>query len=235
MDNGNNSTILLHSYFLYKILKKNYICFFVFGILETVIAKFVTYIILYQLLEKPELSFFAGRSFLILTVLDNFTIGMFVAYCIEEKSIKIRKELQIPMIIGSLLLLYLLCVHGNKYGIHTNNWSGYTWHSFLAMILGILLLTMASIEYNEKNIIVKIMKWIARYQYEIYLWHLVVALHWLQNCQMLQKMQNEGKYLILFLFLFGITIFTGYLMTKMVDEGLVSVYQRKKNSEKVNN
>lgn len=216
------------SIILYKLLKKNYIYFLVLTIFETVVAKFVGYIILYQFLKKPELAFFAGRSFFILTVLDNFTIGMFVAYCIEEKGLKIKKIIQIVMIILSFIFLYLLCTSGYKYGIHTNNWSGYTWHSILAIVLGILLLAAASIEYNEKNVIVKIMKWIAKYQYEIYLWHLVVAEHWLQNSQILQRMQNEGKYVAIFVFLIGITIFTGYLMTKMVDEGLMEVYRRKR-------
>jgi peptidoglycan/LPS O-acetylase OafA/YrhL len=120
--------------------------------------------------HSDDLAFFSGRQ--LITALDNFTVGMCVAHVIKEGKIQLRGL--VPLLVGivSVAAVLAVCKAGLVYGIHTNNWSGYVWHSLLALGLGGILLGISYMNNSGKSLIYRIFLWLSKYEYEIYIWHL---------------------------------------------------------------
>ena len=70
--------------------------------------------------------------------------------------------------------LWGLCKSGLNNGIHTDNISGYTWHSILAIILVLLMYYFSLLKLNYNTFVMKRLLWISKCEYEIYLWHLIM-------------------------------------------------------------
>ena len=102
---------------------------------------------------------------------------------------------------------------GLKYGIHSNNISGYIWHSVLALSLGSLIYAFSTIKINMRNIGIRIILWIAKHEYSIYLWHLIVTINLINKAPIVSSLINKGGYILLFAVLLIITILVGYLFS----------------------
>lgn len=212
---------------LYKLLMKLKWMFLPMTVLLTVAAKTAAYYYYFTVLKDGGNSFFVGRQFCIFTVLDNFTVGMFVAWMVQRKK-KDSAVLWVILTTISVVLLNIICKNGLIYGIHTNNISGYCWHSLVALAVGILILAFAYFPFGSDGIIVRIFRYLSKYQYGIYLWHLVVINNLLGASGFVAGLKNNGHILLLYLVLGAASIITGVFMTKAIDEGLMKNWKRSK-------
>ncbi|MDE5873309.1 MAG: acyltransferase, partial [Lachnospiraceae bacterium] len=159
---------------LFKLIKKAGVPIVLLSVPVTIVIKMSVFKLIAAVPEYNgnfgAYGFWAGRQ--LITALDNFVLGMGVAYISKKKKWR-GNALPVCMIITGLTLLYGVMLYGIKNGIHTNNISGYTWHSMVAVALGIVMYGFAFLKYKY-FIISKLLKWIAKYEYGIYLWHLVI-------------------------------------------------------------
>lgn len=212
---------------LYKLLMKLKWLFLPLTVFLTIATKAVAYYYYFDVLLNGSNAFFVGRVFCILTVLDNFTVGMFVAWMVQRKK-KNSAVLWVSLTIVSLLLLNIICKNGLMYGIHTNNISGYCWHSLVALALGILIFAFSYFPFGSDGIIVRMFRFLSKYQYGIYLWHLVVINNLLSASGFVAELRNKGYILLLYLVLCVASVITGVFMTKAIDEGLMKNWKRSK-------
>lgn len=205
------------AYPLYKGVKKGGIFFAASCILVTITAKCIMYAyVLPGCNMDHNLEFFSGRQ--LLTSLDNFTAGMYVAYIVEKKECKNKRNYSyLGGVILGCVLIYLICWIGRKNGIHTNNISGYIWHSFLALGLGIVMLFCSLIRSNPDNRIVKAILLLAKYEYGIYIWHILIINNLIVNSGIVQAILNSKWPKMVYLVFAVIAVFVGCLLSQMTD------------------
>ncbi len=194
---------------MYKLIKKGGIPVAILSVLFTIVVKMTVFKLIAAVPEYNinfgVYGFWAGRQ--LITALDNFVLGMGVAY-ISKKRKKIGNVMSVCVIIIGLVLLYAVIKYGLKNGIHTNNISGYTWHSMVAVVLGFVMYGMASLKYKY-FIISKSLKWIAKYEYGIYLWHLVIINNLIAYSPLIQGWMNTQRYLLIALMFLIASIIAG--------------------------
>ena len=212
---------------LYKLLMKLKWMFLPLTVLLTIAMKAVAYYYYFVVLQDGSNSFFVGRIFCILTVLDNFTVGMFVAWMVQRKK-RDSAVLWLILTIVSIVVLDSVCKYGLVNGIHTNNISGYCWHSLVALAGGVLILAFAYFPFGSDGIIVKMFSILSKYEYGIYLWHMVVISNLLGASRFVTELRDKGHILLLYLVLTAVSIVTGVFMTKAIDEGLMKNWKRSK-------
>lgn len=159
--------------------------------------------------------FFAGRQ--IITALDNFTVGMAVACLIEKRNVILLKRQSWILFLSALAGMALICRAGLYYGIYTNNFSGYVWHSLLALIIMGLMAGGSFIKINDSGKISRIFLWVAKYEYGIYLWHLLFINNLVQKAPVIASLLERGHFGTMFLFFLSVSVFLGYFMTCMTD------------------
>lgn len=134
--------------------------------------------------------FIYGRQ--LFTALDNFVVGMLVAEMLQR-----GKRIERPAIaaIAGLLMLAGWLIYGYHKGIYSANVFSVIWHFVCAVLCGCLIFAFFSAkEYN--SIFIKPFHWIARYNYGIYLWHLVLANNLLTHCEWVGRL-NYATFVIL--------------------------------------
>lgn len=184
------------------------------------------------MLENQGNGFNLGRATVIFTVLDNFAIGMFIAWVIEKRKEFEPKKGKIISVVLLVILLSFICKLGQTYGIHTNNWSGYSFHSLLALNIGLILYVFSRIKWKKDSAIVKLMCLGARYEYGIYLYHLVFIENYLLRCGAIMELQNRGWYIVSYSILAVLSIVLGSLMNMLVDAGVNRLFYRKVSNVK---
>ena len=112
----------------------------------------------------------------------------------REKDISKYKSIIIFII--SIISLIFICKWGmNSGGIHANNWIGYTWHSFIALSIGGIMYAMCNLPVNENYVIVRVLKWIEKHEYSIYLWHLVIIVNLGNKSSLIQIICQKSQVL----------------------------------------
>lgn len=174
---------------LYKGIRKYGLKMELLCVIATILMKYFIYAFVLPHIGRTDLAFFSGRQ--LLTALDNFSVGMFIAYLIQEKKIHLGSEA--AKFGGLLAIIEVICVCqlGMTYGIHTNNMSGYLWHSLLAMGLGTIILCISYIRCREQNIICKVLLWLSKYEYGIYVWHMLILSKMLGSIPQIQEVLNS--------------------------------------------
>lgn len=205
---------------LYKGMKKMGSFFYLLGILFTVFVKALTLHYLVPMFELQDNLFYAGRQ--LLPALDSFLVGMFAAYLLKKdaikcKSCKCQSWMGVIVSLVGVACLIGVCKLGLRYGIHSDNWSGYTWHSLIALSLGIMMFGFSQIKISDSNVIVKALLWLSNYEYGIYLVHLVIILNLIQRAPVIQYFMNNGYKKTWFLVLTVIVIACGWGFELMVD------------------
>lgn len=213
---------------LFYFLKKLPRFFLPITIGVTIVIKRYIYII--WMMENQGNGFQLGRATVIFTVLDNFAIGMFVAWVIEKRKGIEPKKGKIISTVLLVILLNFVCKLGQTYGIHTNNWSGYSFHSLLALNIGLILYVFSRIKWKKDSTIVKLICFGAKYEYGIYLYHLVFIENYLLRCGAIMELQNRGWYFVSYVILAVLSIALGSLMNILVDAGVNRLSCRKKSN-----
>lgn len=162
--------------------------------------------------------FFGSRQ--LFSSLDNFLLGMFLAWIWQNQKKRLNPAAAFTGCIMVIPLLLRLCEYGGTAGIHTDNFSGYTWHTFLAWGLLFLFWLFMQIPVNEKNPVNKGILWIAKYEYGIFLWHLCIEKKLIGEVPF-AWLWDRNLYLPAIALLFAVIIIFSWFMTVAVDECMV--------------
>lgn len=192
---------------LYKGIKKYGLKMHVLCVIGTILMKYMMYQYILPYAGRTDLAFFGGRQ--LITALDNFLIGMLVAYLIQEKKMNLNGEAAILGCLFAAIEVVCVCQLGVIYGIHTNNMSGYIWHSLLALGIGVIMLSISYIRCNENNIICKMFLWLSKYEYGIYIWHMLILNKMLTDIPQIQLMINSKLGWLVQLIYLAIAIIVG--------------------------
>lgn len=201
--------------FIYKLFLK-------FGLYITIVAIILTIFMKYIFLHYGSLivvdnSFYLSRQ-TILTDLDNFVLGMTIAY-LNQKGIdkfftdNFRNVVGLLCSFGGIVIYGII---GKNYGIHTDNLSGYTWHSIIAILMALNLYYWGSIKIsNYENFSIKIISFFSKHQYGIYIFHLLVIQNLIANSGLIYSL-NEWNYYIAQILLFIVSITVGVALSLVV-------------------
>lgn len=203
---------------MYKVFRKIGIWSVPLGTLFTVLCKFIAFQGIPYIWEQDNYSiysFWLGRQ-IIFTDLDNFLIGMAVAYYTKHFK-EIDGKVSVVGCVVSLGLLYCVCKLGVTYGIHTNNISGYFWHSEVAFVIGLIMLFANYVGGKHKNYVSKTLLWLSKYEYGIYLWHLMIIDNIISNSPLIQELINSGNYIFVAIIFIIVSIVAGVLFTKLTN------------------
>jgi peptidoglycan/LPS O-acetylase OafA/YrhL len=199
----------------FKLLCKFKGFFAIMAIIFTVAIKFILFHYVGTYYEG--LNYFWLSRELPISVLDNFIIGMYVAQLIQRKdSIEKKNAWNITGVAISLIALYFIAQFGWRHGIHTDNVSGYLWHSLIAICLGVCLYFCAKLKYEYSNPISKFLLWISSHEYGIYLIHLVVIRCMLTNSELIKNLLS-GHMIIAWIVLLICSVGLGILFSAIVN------------------
>lgn len=214
---------------LYKGIKKWNLYFLFICIVFTIACKTSVFRIVLPMLGREHLGFFAGRQ--LLTSLDNFVVGMAVADLVVHRKKQLKKLWAYGGSIFGIVTLILVCKVGTKCGIHTNNVSGYVWHTLIAIAIGVFLYAVSYIECNSSRGLYRAFLWLSKCEYGIYLWHLVIIRNLIENASFVSSLMNRGYYKTLYIIFICVSIFMGWLMSQMTDSIRLDRIFRRKTGE----
>lgn len=191
---------------MYYILKKTKFVFPFIWIAITILSKYT----LFHILGRSG-DFWASRQ-LLPSVIDNFALGMFLAYFMNLKIVAKLKNniLSLIGVIVGFVILFFVCDFGLKHGIHVANLSGYLWHTEIAICCILIIFFYSNRENTPHLIIEKCLLWISKYEYGIYIVHLII----IQNLLAYSSLSHLGntyptlKYIILI----PVSIFAGWML-----------------------
>mgnify|MGYP003293266708 CR=1 FL=1 len=174
-----------------------------------------------------------GRQ--LITALDNFVIGMFIAKLLSEYDFesKIKKTNIIATILSFLALCFVILVGCNYYnvpyffgGIYESSIKAYTYHSILVIFIGIFIYFMSKIRIAD--IIYKPINYISKYEYGIYLWHLPIINNLIERSEFIRSLIVNQNYFIYIIFMVIGTTF-GIFMSEIIEKS--NVFNKNKKSE----
>ena len=196
---------------MYRLLQKTKYFFPVLFMAITIGCKIICFHYL-----KLANDFWASRQILP-SVIDNFALGMFTAWLAQRKPLEAtnKKWFNLVMITLCFVLLYLVCQFGVNHGIHSDTASGYVWHTLIALCVCFGIFFYARKELSGSHIIKRGLLWISKYEYGIYIVHLVLIVNLLEYSTILQKISAypAAKYPV-FTFL---SMFFGWILCKCAD------------------
>ncbi|MCI8293762.1 MAG: acyltransferase [Hespellia sp.] len=198
----------LISVLLYKAVKKNALVAFVGSIIFTVVSKIVLYHVIFPRISIESTYYFIyGRQ--LFSALDNFVAGMFLAALPKTE---IRKNIRGIYILAGVVLVIAWIVIPEPAGKYTDTWMGYVWHSVLVILLGIAMWGTSNLKFREDSIVMRVILFISKYQYGIYLWHFAVAANLLHGSRWIMVIAAKSFWAVA-LVLTVICTMIGYLST----------------------
>lgn len=197
---GNIFQFYLIAIILYKLIKRYKVGAVAVSIGLTIIYKIMIFNYLQDQQADGVLYFIYGRQ--LMGTLDNFVIGMFLAYLYKKKNnIQVMiKGMDWLKILGLSLLLYIVIDQLNKNALYDNTVLGYTWHSIIACILGTLIYFMFKIPVKDSKVLESLLA-LAKLEYPIYLWHLPILIQ-ISQISKISELEAGMK----FNFILGITL-----------------------------
>lgn len=208
---------------LYKSVKKHPYLTLFFSIAFSILIKIILFhYILNGWDVQPVIRFIWSRQ--VFSSMDNFVIGMFAAWtCANSKGLlkSTRKNIFPEILLG--ICLIGVCLSGDRLGIHTDNLSGYIFHSALAICLGGMLLCACSSRKYEGRISKGVL-WLADNEYGIYIYHLCIVENLMQNSYFLQTCNGRGLGIVGGGICILIAIIVGSVLAKSVDSLFISIW-----------
>ena len=189
----------------YKGIEKNSILTLIISILFTIGSKTIIFQVLSNLGREGTMLFIYGRQ--LPTALDNFILGMFICHFIKKNDCSSRIK-NILYSVSGLFLLIIALILAEKNMVYSNSLFGYSWHTLLAVSLSLLFLFFLQLKIKESRI-VNWLNFIAKYEYGIYLWHLLVINNLVANAPIINQLVSRGylfSYIIIFILSIGISL-----------------------------
>lgn len=201
---------------LYKILNKTGYAGIALSIGITILSKMICYYIIKTNFQNQDNDmayyFWLGRNMLS-SVLDNFVIGMGVAFFVIKKKHRIK---QIHGIMGCIIfgiVFCVLCKIGRDYEIHTS----YLWYSCTAICIGAVMLFSCYIKCEHKNVFSKCMLYLSKYEYGIYLWHLLMIDNLIRNAPVVSEWTEKKEYFPIGAVFVILSVGAGVVFTRLTD------------------
>ena len=127
---------------------------------------------------------------------------------------------QSVLLIENILCAGLICVHcylGNIYGVWGRGLWNCCFFSILAVLVGLLFFCASNANQRETSIVARVLLWVSKYEYGIYLWHLLIMNNLLAHSGLLQAMLTPRRMILAYIMLIGCSIVTGHIMTVLVN------------------
>lgn len=161
---------------MYALMKKKPAVFLAVSVILTVAIKAIVFGFFIPADDAAAIKYFVyGRQ--IFTAFDNFALGMVIAYwALGPRMRGIGRGGAWAAVLATAASLFVWLVFiSPKITVYSNSLWGYCWHSVTALIAGLLLFTMLLLSINEKSLLYLPFDFISRYEYGIYLFHLLLA------------------------------------------------------------
>ena len=182
----------------------------------TVLIKVMIFCFFIAADESASLKYFIyGRQ--IFTAFDNFAIGMFAAYTVlNGKLPKIKAVPAAGLFLAAAVVFLVWCIVITPMSqIYLNGLWGWCWHSVTALLAGAVFLALLLNDINADGIIFLPFKFISRYEYGIYLFHLLIANLLAEVSPTFGKLaENYGCFALVMLF---VSVSIGWLAEKIAD------------------
>ena len=210
--------------FIFKVIEKKPKLTLFLSIIFSCLFKVVVYTLFSKSVNEIGFNYYFtfGRS--IFGAIDEFVLGMFLAKYIKVPKDNKKIILNILLLLLSLILLYFwIIVDKNKINIIFNNtnrltncFEAYIWYSVLSIILAIGIYGFSKIKINYENPISKLLLFISKHEYGIYLWHLeFIKITCISNIYIQSLITSNRR--IIYVFLGLCSIFIGILMSIIID------------------
>ena len=199
----------------------------------TMVSKYITYRFIVPTDADGIYRWWIGRQPLPNSI-DNFVIGMGIAYFVLNENGKVtdiknkfRELLRnrggytigIIAILAMLIGIIIYSNQGITRGINNNNLFSYSWYSVIAILIGcIVLIVSLQKQADEKNSIVLFrgMIWVSKYEYSIYIWHLVIINNLMSKSSTLNMIRDQGLWWVDYLVLGCLSITFGWIFSTMM-------------------
>lgn len=170
-----------------------------------------------------------GREFI--TSLDNFVVGMVLGRFLllkREETERIRNNLRgVFGIILSMVMIGVLIRICQSRNLWANTKTAWVWCSCLALVLGYLIWNIANLKIDLKGKFSSVLLWIAKYEYGIYLWHIVIIYNLYGKSLWMQQIAQKS-YIISAAVILLISCAAGYISTEGIDNGIMKKLKKKK-------
>lgn len=162
--------------------------------------------------------FVYGRQ--LISALDNFVFGMAAAKIINSEWLKEKNKnslyiLGTVLTLCSLVLLVITTLDLSVKGPYGGSIRGYAGHTWLAFLFALLIVGISMMP-QIKGGLSKIVQFLAKYQYGIYLWHMPVIVS-LKNSSPLFQYLAIHNFSVFAIALIMVIIGIGYLTSKGID------------------
>lgn len=183
-----------------RVLDKYPYAVLLFGLLISITLKIILYhFIIPHFSSDSYLYFVYGRQ--VYTSLDNFIIGMFMAWLIKKSNeMKVTKIILVVLEVLLIVGVVIWCYVGNFFGVYADGFCGYTWHSILALLLGLLICLTELRKPGYDNPIGKFILWVSDNEYGIYIWHFIILNTSLTYSSIIIELNNRHMFLVIIVF-----------------------------------
>lgn len=214
----------LVSVFLYKCMKKAPVVSVLCAILITIIAKYIIFHVV-----GTEQYFVYGRQ--LITSLDNFMWGMFLAGC-DRKQWVIQKKRILPLSMFIIILgvFSLFVIYSARRTIYADSIIGYMWHSVLALLLTGIIFWLSRIRICFESKIFYPFMVISKNEYGIYIWHLLIINTVLSKSSFVNWLASKSFFAECSFFVV-VTVIAGFIATKLIDKTLSQMISPDKTTE----
>ena len=96
------------------------------------------------------------------------------------------------------------------------------------ILVGLLFFCAGNAKQQETSIAARVLLWVSKYEYGIYLWHLLIMNNLLAHSGLLQALLTPGRKILAYIMLIGCSIVTGHIMTVLVNGLKLPAFPRKK-------
>ena len=208
---------LISPLIFYCIEKKPKLTVFISVIFSVCMKAFIYHFIIAKSINGDlGTAYYFGLGRTIITALDTFVIGMFLGRYVKvpEDNKKIVLNILGLCISTTIFIAWIYVAHNNI--LYSDSVIGYVWHTGLAIILAVMMYFFANIKLPLENPVLKALLFISKYEYGIYIWHLLMINALCNNSEIIMQYiiwQRKITYVILL----GISIASGVLMTEIID------------------
>lgn len=201
---------------IYKLLEKNSIVTLIASMLITIGSKILIFRFLYNTGSPSIYLFIYGRQ--LITALDNFVMGMFLCKAYQNQDRILGKSKYIYGILGCAIFVIAMGIP-SKYPIYSNSLVGYTYHTLLAISITFLFYSFLNLRL-KKNWIVNSLGFISKYEYGIYLWHLIIINNLIAHAPVVINLigrQSIMVYILLFIVSVGLSLLLSIIFNNSIN------------------
>lgn len=199
----------LIAYLLYKAVRRFPKTSLLLSLIITILLKFFVYKFIAPAGSPTAVYLVYSRQ--LFTSIDNFIIGMVIAhYLKKDKDINFIKNIFLSFfsLVGLIIYIYLV----RNINIYSISIYGYLFHSGLAIVLGLNIYFFLNLKLKCDKQRYKPLFFLAKYEYGIYIWHLLIMENFAKNSIWFNSLGTYYK----LVFTFIIITLVGIISTEII-------------------